>query len=181
MNKSKRKLILYISCSLDGYIAKPNDDLSFLSIVEHEGQDYGYADFVQSVDTVIVGRKTYDWVTGQGYEFPHSDKESYVITRQARPNKGSINFYNGDLKSLVTELKNKEGKNIFCDGGSEILNQLLTDKLFDELILSIIPIIVGNGTKLFKEGIPEQELKLKSVSQFEKGLVQLHYELKKGE
>ena len=181
MNKSKRKLILYISCSLDGYIAKPNDDLSFLSIVEHEGQDYGYADFVQSVDTVIVGRKTYDWVIGQGYEFPHSDKESYVITRQARPNKGNINFYNGDLKSLVTELKNKEGKNIFCDGGSEILNQLLTDKLFDELILSIIPIIVGNGTKLFKEGIPEQELKLKSVNHFEKGLVQLHYELKKND
>jgi dihydrofolate reductase len=181
MNKSKRKLILYISCSLDGYIAKPNDDLSFLSIVEHEGQDYGYADFVQSVDTVIIGRKTYDWVIGQGYEFPHSDKESYVLTRQARPNKGSINFYKGDLKSLVTELKNKEGKNIFCDGGSEILNQLLTDKLFDELILSIVPIIVGNGTKLFKEGILEQELKLKSVNHFEKGLVQLHYELKKNE
>ena len=73
------------------------------------------------------------------------------------------------------------GKNIFCDGGSEILNQLLTDKLFDELILSIIPIIVGNGTKLFKEGIPEQELKLKSVNHFEKGLVQLHYELKKND
>ncbi len=181
MNKSKRKLILYISCSLDGYIAKPNNDLSFLSIVEHEGQDYGYADFIHSVDTVIVGRKTYDWVIGQGYEFPHSDKESYVITRQARPNNGSINFYNGDLKSLVTELKNKEGKNIFCDGGSEILNQLLTDKLFDELILSIIPIIVGNGTKLFKEGIPEQKLKLKSVNHFEKGLVQLHYELKKND
>ena len=178
MNKSKRKLILYISCSLDGYIAKPNDDLSFLSIVEHQGQDYGYVDFVKSVDTVIVGRKTYDWVIGQGYEFPHTDKETYVITRQARPNKGSINFYNGDLKSLVMELKNKEGKNIYCDGGSEILNQLLTEKLFDEIILSIIPIIVGNGTKLFKEGIPEQELKLKSVYHFEKGLVQLQYELK---
>jgi dihydrofolate reductase len=76
---------------------------------------------------------------------------------------------------LLTELKNKEGKTIFCDGGSEIANQLLTDKLFDELILSIVPIIVGNGTRLFKEGIPEQELILKSVNHFEKGLVQLHY------
>ncbi len=181
MTKNKRKLILYISCSLDGYIAKPNDDLSFLSMVEQEGQDYGYADFIKTVDTVIVGRRTYDWVIGQGYEFPHSNKETYVITRQTRPNKGTINFYNGDLKSLLTELKNKEGKTIFCDGGSEIANQLLTDKLFDELILSIVPIIVGNGTRLFKEGIPEQELLLKSVNHFEKGLVQLHYELKKFE
>lgn len=55
-----RKVILYISTSLDGYIAKPNDDLSFLSIVEQKGEDYGYAEFVKTVDAVIVGRKTYD-------------------------------------------------------------------------------------------------------------------------
>ncbi|TAF68076.1 MAG: dihydrofolate reductase, partial [Cytophagales bacterium] len=78
-----RKLILYISCSLDGYIAQPNDDLSFLSIVQKEGEDYGYNDFVASIDIVIVGRKTYDWVIGQGYEFPHADKTSYIITRQS--------------------------------------------------------------------------------------------------
>ena len=81
MTNNKRKLILYISCSLDGYIAKPNDDLSFLSMVEQEGQDYGYADFIKTVDTVIVGRRTYDWVIGQRYEFPHSDKVSNDVTR----------------------------------------------------------------------------------------------------
>ncbi|MBD3275107.1 MAG: dihydrofolate reductase, partial [Candidatus Marinimicrobia bacterium] len=59
---NKRKLILYIACSLDGYIAAPDDDLSFLDRVQKEGEDYGYADFVSSVDTVILGRKTYDWV-----------------------------------------------------------------------------------------------------------------------
>ena len=79
-----RKLILYISCSLDGYIAKPNDDLSFLQSVQMSGEDYGYYDFVKTVDTVIVGRRTYDWVVGQGYAFPHADKESYIITRSAR-------------------------------------------------------------------------------------------------
>jgi dihydrofolate reductase len=131
---NNRKLILYIACSLDGYIAKPNDDLGFLEIVQKEGEDYSYNDFVSTVDTVIIGRKTYDWVTGQGFEFPHSDKETYIITRQEKPNHGNLTFYNGDLKKLVHELKAKNGKNIFCDGGSEIVNQLLSEKLFDELI-----------------------------------------------
>ncbi|MFN6944281.1 MAG: dihydrofolate reductase family protein [Cytophagaceae bacterium] len=175
---NNRKLILYISCSLDGYIAKPNDDLGFLSIVQKEGEDYGYNDFVATVDTVIVGRKTYDWVVGQGYEFPHTDKDSYIITRKERPKEGNLTFYNGNLKTLVTTLKAESGKNIFCDGGAEIVNQLLTEKLFDELILSIVPILVGEGTRLFKNGRPEQELELISTKSFESGLVQLHYKMK---
>ncbi|HUW05943.1 MAG TPA: hypothetical protein VMW01_06765, partial [Williamwhitmania sp.] len=60
-----RKVVLYIAASLDGYIAKPNDDLSFLSIVQKEGEDYGYAAFISTVDTVILGRKTYEWVMRQ--------------------------------------------------------------------------------------------------------------------
>ncbi len=170
-----RKLILYISCSLDGFIAKPNDDLDFLSIVQREGEDYGYYDFIKTVDTVIVGRRTYDWVINQGVDFPHLDKESYIITRQVKPSKGKLTFFNGDLKELVLELKAKKGKNIFCDGGSEIVNQLLSENLIDELILSVIPIIVGDGVKLFKEGIPGQELQLVSAKSYDSGLVQLHY------
>lgn len=81
-----RKLILYIASSLDGFIAKPNDDLSFLSIVHKEGEDYGYADFISTVDTVILGRKTYDWVLNHA-AFPHADKNAYVITSTERPNK----------------------------------------------------------------------------------------------
>ena len=73
---------------MDGYIAQPNDDLSFLSIVEQEGQDYGYADFVKTVDTVIVGRKTYDKVIAMGFEFPHADKDAYIITRTPKKSSG---------------------------------------------------------------------------------------------
>ena len=92
-----RKLILYIATSLDGYIAKPNDDLSFLSIVQKDGEDYGYSEFVSSIDTVILGRKTYDWIMAVVDEFPHMDKISYIITRTERPSIGKINFYNGTL------------------------------------------------------------------------------------
>ncbi len=146
-----RKVILYIATSLDGYIAKPNDDLSFLSIVEQEGQDYGYADFVKTVDTVIVGRKTYDKVISMGFDFPHADKDAYIITRTPRPTVGSVKFYSGDLKTLVGKLKTESGKNIYCDGGAEMVNELLKDNLIDEFIISVIPILVGNGTKLFKD------------------------------
>lgn len=81
--------------SLDGYIAKHNDDLSFLSIVQEDGEDYGYSDFIKSVDTVILGRKTYDWVMKQVSKFPHSDKETYVITRTSKPDIGKTRFYDG--------------------------------------------------------------------------------------
>lgn len=173
-----RKLILYISCTLDGYIAKPGDNLDFLDLVQKEGEDYGYGDFIKTVDTVIVGRKTYDWVISQGHEFHHSDKEAYIITRQQRPQKDNLSFYSGDLKTLVNELKEKDGKNIFCDGGAEIVNQLLKEKLIDEIILSVIPVVVGNGTRLFDNGRPEQELELISSQAFDTGLVQLHYQMK---
>lgn len=177
--QNERKVILYIASSLDSYIAKPNDDLSFLSIVEKEGEDYGYDQFIQSVDTVIIGRKTYDWVMKHVPEFVHKDKDSFVITRTTKPSEGKIQFYTEDLKELVIRLKQKEGKNIFVDGGAEIVNELMKHHLIDEIILSIIPVILGEGIKLFKDGIPEEKLILESSKSFDTGLVQLHYRIKK--
>lgn len=170
-----RKLVLYIATSLDGYIAQPNDDLSFLSIVQKEGEDYGYQAFISQVDTVILGRKTYDWVMGQVDVFPHADKETYVVTRSARPAEGNVHFYSGDVPELVQGLKAADGKVIFCDGGSELVQVLLKHKLIDELIISVIPVMVGEGTRLFHDGRPYQALQLTSVQSFETGLVQLHY------
>jgi dihydrofolate reductase len=169
-----KKVILYIAMSLDGYIAKPNDDLSFLSIVEKVGEDYGYSELLSQVDTIILGRKTYDWVMQLG-ELPYKDKNVYIITRTFRPNKGKIVFYSGNLRELIHSLKIQNEKNILCEGGAEIVNELLRKDLIDELIISIIPILVGKGIRLFDENRPEQKLKLISVKTFESGLIQLHY------
>jgi dihydrofolate reductase len=173
---SGRKVILYIATSVDGYIAKPNDDLGFLSLVQKEGEDYGYADFIKKVDTVIMGRKTYDWIMKQVDEFPHADKNTYIITRTARPDAGMTVFYTGNIKDLVVRLKGEKGENIFIDGGAEVVHELLKEKLIDEFVISVIPILVGNGLKLFNDGRPEQRLKLVSVKHFDTGLTQLHYE-----
>lgn len=173
--ETQRKVILYIAMSLDGFIAKPNDDLSFLSIVQKEGEDYGYSEFTNSVDTVMLGRKTYDWVMTQVPEFPHSDKNTFVITRSPKPAIGKTQFYIGNLKELVSNLKKENGKNIFIDGGAEIVNALLKDNLIDEFIVSVIPVILGDGVRLFHNGNPESNLRLVSSKQFDTGLVQLHY------
>lgn len=164
--------------SLDGYIATKDNSLEFLSLVEKEGEDYGYNDFVKSVDTVIIGRKTYDKVIEMGFEYPHTDKEVYILTRKTQLPKGTFKFYSGNLVQLVSGLKNQSGKNIYCDGGAEIANELMNNNLIDEFIISVIPILLGDGIKLFKDGRPEQRLELISAKQFDKGLTQLHYRSK---
>jgi dihydrofolate reductase len=170
-----RNVILYIAASLDGFIAAPDDDLSFLSLVEQDGEDYGYAEFIKTVDTVVLGRKTYDWVMKHVTEFPHHDKETYVITHTPKPGFEMLTFYSGNLKDLLAELKRKPGQNIFIDGGAQIVNELLMYHLIDELIISVIPILLGKGVRLFNEGRSEQRLDLVNSTQFKTGLVQLHY------
>lgn len=172
-----RKLSLFIATSLDGYIAKPNDDLSFLKLVEKEGEDYGYAEFTANIDTIIVGRKTYNYVLNEigSSHYDNGQRDVYVITRSERPRVGRTTFYSGNLADLVQRLKSENGKNIYCDGGAEIINELLRQDLIDELIISIIPILLGNGTRLFKDNRPEQQLKLLNVKSFETGLTKIHY------
>jgi dihydrofolate reductase len=172
-----RKLSLFIATSLDGYIAKPNDDLSFLKLVEKEGEDYGYKDFTETIDTLIIGRKTYDYVVKEigASHYDNGERNVYVITRTKRPNLGKTTFYTGKLTELVRQLKSKIGKNIYCDGGAEVINELLEHDLIDELIISVIPVLLGSGTRLFKDGRPEQLLKFVKARTFDTGLIQLNY------
>lgn len=160
--------------SLDGYIAGPNDNISFLSMVEKEGEDYGYADFMKTVDTIFLGRRTYDKVKEMGFEYPR-EKEVYIISHSASFGDKALKHYSGPLKSLISDLRKREGKDIFCDGGSEVLNQLLQDNLIDEFYISVIPVILGDGIRLFRDGRPVLNIKLVSAREFDTGLVQLHY------
>lgn len=177
----ERNLILYIASSLDGYIAGENDNLDFLNAVEKEGEDYGYTSFLKTVDTVITGRKTYDWVRQNAPDFFHQDKKNYIITRHKRQSTKSISFFNGSLKELIRNLKQEKGKHIFCEGGAEIVNELLKDNLIDEFIISVIPVLLGSGIRLFEENRPEQKLQLISVKSFDTGLIQMHYKSCKNE
>ncbi|MDQ3395735.1 MAG: dihydrofolate reductase family protein [Bacteroidota bacterium] len=164
-----RKLILYIAMSLDGYIAKENDDIGFLSIVNTQGEDFGYSDFLKNIDTIIWGRKTYDKVLSFGIEFPHRDKKVYVLSN-SRKDKDEWVEYVSNAKDLIERLKKEKGKNIYCDGGGDIVFELLKYSLIDNLVVSIIPHLLGSGKRLFKDGRPEESLIFQKCTTYPSGL-----------
>ncbi|QZT38011.1 dihydrofolate reductase family protein [Halosquirtibacter xylanolyticus] len=172
-----RKVILYISMSLDGYIATKNDDISWLDQVMVEGEDYGYNDFYKDIDTYIVGKNTYDVIlTLTGGTLPQArNLDCYVITRQNIEKQKNITFYNQDIESLIVDLRSKEGKNIVCDGGGQIVKLLMEKNLIDEYVITVIPTILGDGKRLFVGGVNPIDLKALPCKSFDSGVVQLHY------
>jgi dihydrofolate reductase len=176
--KQKRQLFLFIAMSLDGYIAGEQDNIDFLSTVEVPGEDYGYAAFLQEIDTLIWGRKTYEKVLTLDPQFTHRDKRCIVLSRTRLGRDNHVEFYNGPVEELIHSLQQEEGKNIYCDGGGEVIYALLQHGLIDRMIVSVIPYLVGKGVRLFKDGRPEQALKLTRSLTFPSGLVQLWYEKK---
>lgn len=173
----KRKIVLFIAMSLDGYIAKKDGNIDFLSIVEKDNEDYGYADFLQNIDTVIWGRKTFDKVLEFGNGVPHKNKKVFVISK-SRSGKEEHAEYNDDVVELVKSLKQQSGKDIYCDGGAEIIHELLNNHLIDRIIVSLISHLLGDGIRLFKDRTVEQQLVFKRSIGYPSGLVQLWYEVK---
>lgn len=156
-----RKLYIYIATSLDGYIAQRNDDLSFLKTVEKEGEDYGYTKFTANTDTIILGRKTYDYVLREiGIShYDNGQRDVYVITRTVRPAVGRTTFYSGNPSDLVQRLKSESGKDIYCDGGAEIIDELLKNDLIDELVISVVPVLLGNTRSHLNNSRPNNRCK----------------------
>ncbi len=166
-----RKIILYIACSLDGYIAGKNGDISWLF---HDA-DYGYKKFYSSVDTILCGRKTYE--TAKKFEkIPFDGKQVLVFSRNAMPLPANAVRSTSPVSSAKS-LLNQRGKNIWLCGGSQIISALLNAKLCHEIIVSIHPIILGGGIPLFAGLKGRQKLKLIKSSSFKSGLVQLSYKV----
>lgn len=172
----RRKVVLYIAESLDGFIAREDNDISWLSIVEKSEEDYGYKDFIDTIDIVIMGRKTYEKVLSFGIEFPHKDKRCYVLSKTLRGTNENVQFYNGSINNLIKMLKGEDGKNIFIDGGAEVVREFRSENLIDEYIISIVPVLIGKGIRLFKDTDTESKLKLVESKVFDSGLVQLRYQ-----
>ncbi len=172
-----RKVVLYIAMSADGYIAKKDGGLEWLSGVEKPGEDYGYSDFINTVDTVIMGRKTYDKVMTFGIDFPHKDRKCYVWSQSRDGSDENVTYYSGALAELIGRLKDENGKDIFIDGGATLVQQLMKDNLIDRYIISLIPVFLGGGIPLFGESGIEKKLALQQVTDFSTGLVQLRYDV----
>ncbi len=174
-----REVVLFIAQSLDGYIATESGGLEWLDAVAAEGEDYGYNEFVATVDTVIIGRKTYDKVMSFGIDFPHKGRKTFVLSRSLSGKTEDVSFYNGDVSTLINEIRQSPGKNIYVDGGSELVLEMLKNDLIDRFIISIIPVMLGSGIRLFQSGFSPLNISLVDSVKFQSGLVQMHYRRKR--
>lgn len=163
---------LFIATSLDGYIAGPDDDLSWL----FTDADYGFSSFYVGVDTLIMGRGTYEAVRGMG-AWPYEGKRTIVVSRKAGldlevPN---VEHHSGDLPSLIDHLADAGRKNVWLVGGGELVRSFLEQGLLDRITVSMHPILLGKGVPLFPGGFHRTLLLLENTKTFEGGLVQLNY------
>ena len=165
-----RKIKLFIACSLDGFIAREDGGIDWLF-----NGDYGYNKFYDSIDTVLMGRKTYELALK--LEESYKDKRAIVFTRQKNLKKSSNVEFVSDIVSLTKKLKNSKGKDIWLVGGGEIISVLLNNNLIDEMQIFVHPIILGKGIKLFQNIKKEVRLKLAGTKNYKSGLVQLNYKV----
>ncbi len=166
------QLILYIATSLDGYVARSSGEVDWL----FTDQDYGYEDFYSSIDRLIMGRNTYEQIQAWG-EYPYPDKVGFVFSQTLQGDRDeNVTFVSSDLVDFVKDLKNQEGKDIWLVGGAAIAKTCLEQHLVDKFILSIHPIILGEGIALFASPLPTLSLSLENCQTFDTGLVQLTYQ-----
>jgi dihydrofolate reductase len=164
---------VFIATSLDGFIARPDGRIDWLSFVERPGEDYGYQQFHDSVDVLIIGRKTYE--TALGFpSWPYAGKRCIVLTHQAlRPRHGE-ELYSGPPQALVERLTAENARRAYVDGGN-VIRQFLAARLITDLTLSLVPVLLGEGIPLFGATGPDLPLTLVNTRAFESGLVQLAY------
>lgn len=169
-----RKIRLFIASSLDGYIADKSGNVDWL----FTDQDYSYSDFFNSIDTLIMGNKTYQQILGFG-EYPYPGKEAFVFSKMLHGEQDDhVKFVGEDLDNFINKLRQSSGGDIWLVGGSQIINFFLENGLLDEIILAIHPIILGEGIPLFinKSSI-NKKLNLKNVKTYDSGLLQVYYEI----
>jgi dihydrofolate reductase len=162
--------MLNLAVSLDGYIAGPNGEYDWCLADE----DYGMTDFLNSVDSTLMGGKSYRLILEYGQPYP--EFTNYVFTRTERNSPyENVRFVSGHIPEFVSSLKDQKGKNIWLFGGSEIIHPLIQDDLVDEMMLSIHPLLLGRGVSLFKELDERKKFRLSDTITYPSGLVQLIY------
>ena len=159
-------LVFYGAISLDGYLAREDGALDWLIGTEGE-TDSGYEAFYETVDIVLMGRKTYDEILGMfPAEFPYAGKRCYVFSRNRTGADEFVTFINEDIEGFVRSLKKTEGCRIWMVGGGQVLAPLMDAGLVDEWIIQIAPAILGRGLPLFPRGIRESRFELEEVRRF---------------
>ena len=179
-NPKGRSVTLHMVSSLDGFIAKKDNSVSWLesngsiyeagvSISEEEA-----AAFVKTIDCYVLGSRTYEHALELGW--PYGDTPAIVVTgRERPPARKSVEFYSGDLTTLVDVKLAPQFRNIWLVGGAMLCRQFLELGLVDEIRLTIAPVLLGEGLRLFDGSLAEKSWNLKDVVAYKNGFVELSY------
>jgi dihydrofolate reductase len=175
-----RKVIVHIAASADGYIARPDGDLDWLTSRPAPKGFYGMNAFMKTIDATVMGRKTFELSLRLGAKFDSKSK-AFVFSRQAPPADApsGVEFVKGGIGPFVRRLKEQPGKDIWLMGGGEIIASFLDEQAIDEFVVSVVPVFIGDGIPLIARRHRLTPLELLSTERFEDGLVQLHYRVQK--
>ena len=181
--KARRKIIVYIATSADGYIARPDGDVEWLNRRPHT-VDYGMREFYSTIDTILWGRKTYDWLLnyykrrGQTKGLFDTKLANYVFSR--KPPKRAppgVAFVSEPVKAFAQRLRATPGKQIWMMGGGGLIASFLDAGEIDEFDIHVIPVLIGEGIPLVAPRHRDVELRLRSSRKFPDGVVRLRYEV----
>lgn len=170
-----KKVILQLAVSLDGFIEGPNGEYDWC----FTDQDYGMSEFLNRIDSLFIGRKSYELTLSMGDTamsgFPKL--KEYVFSNSLKELKPGAVLVNGDIEAEVKRIKEEPGKDIWLFGGAKLSSSLLNLNLIDEIALAVHPVILGGGKPLFQDVSKRAELKLIDSKTFSTGLVSLTYNL----
>jgi len=177
----RRNVIVHIATSADGYIARPDGDLEWLTSRPAPEGFYGMNAFMKSIDTKLIGRKTYEVSLRIGAKFDSKDR-TIVFSRHAPPADApsDVEFVNGAIGPFVSRLREQPGKDIWLMGGGELIASFLDEQAIDEFVVSVTPVFIGDGIPLIARRHRHVPLDLTSVERFEDGVVQLRYRVRGG-
>ena len=169
------RFIAYIASSIDGFIARKDDDISWLDPYNSPDEDYGYADFLKTVGAAVMGARTYE----QSLLHPErilTGMKTYVLTRRYPRTPGDgTEFWRGSPAALETKIRKESKKDVYLVGGGQLISRFLDAGLVDELRLFIVPVLLTEGIPLFVNLRQEVVLDLAWAVPYASGIVELRY------
>ena len=172
----RRNVIVHIGTSADGYIARPDGDVDWLTSRPKPQGFYGMSEFIKSIDTKVIGRKTYEVSRRMGAKFD-SKTRTIVFSRHAPPADAplGVEFVSEAIGPFMSRFREQPGKDIWLMGGGDLIAAFLDANAIDEFVISVTPVFIGDGIPLIARRHRHVPLDLQSVERFEDGLVQLRY------
>ncbi len=171
-----KKIILYIAASLDQRIAEPDSGFEFLSDYPiAEEMNYGYKELYNSIDTIIMGGRSWLEMDAMDAMGSYKDKMVYVVSHNDWGTKENIKFITDNVTDRIASLSNEAGKDIWLFGGGELISMLLAADLVDEMRITYIPVILGRGIFLFPEQPKESKWELTGNKTYNSNVLMVEY------